>query len=848
MHALDDLGRHAEAAAVGRALLAESDRFLAAGSCRPDVDRDALQQVRAGALTNLGVALGLTGEHAEALRSYARAEAIWRVLDEPEAAAAARANQGIELIALGRASDALRRLDAAAVTFAAAGDRFWHAKCLGHLAEALTSLGRYDDALDALRTARFALQSLGARTEEWRAAIDSASVLLCLGLPDEAEVVLEEIVPRLRLAGVRHDLAAALLVQGTALAGLERRDAAVAALTEAEKLFEAVGNPADRARALLELSRLEPADACGVAGGGAALARATAAAALVDVDRWPGIACLVALRLAELHSADVDVAAARLAEATAVVDRRGLPHLRQALELTRGILRIQQGDLDEGIDFLARSLLQAERIEVGIRDPVLRSAYASGLTRATDHLVRSLIDRARPGDLQRAAARSDRSKAGPLTAVQRGLSSRAKSPHRDLSGEEHQATSLLTELQGAYSALFTSPGPGDEVLRARVATLERRVAAAHALAAYPPVGALPETAANRAATIPVAAALPTEVTSLAYHVLDDEVVAFVTVKGRLTVRRRVTRVRDVLRLLDDLEAHLGAQAVPVLAGQSGRAERLMPACRTVLQRLYLAVLGPVADLLSATSCPRPLVVVPHGVLHRVPFQALHDGRAYLLEDWIISVSPSLDVAAEALARPRRSGPALVLGVADATTPWVEDEAVGVAAAAGTDSVLFVGAEATFARLREHAARARLVHLACHGLFRPTNPAFTSLRLTDRWVRATDVADLDLRGATLVLSACETGRSAEGSGSGPAALAQGLLTAGARSVIVSRWLADDRRTAQLMAGLHQRLAAGDDPPSALRAAQLAVARDDPHPFFWAPFTAVGAPSPSLEAPR
>jgi CHAT domain-containing protein len=56
------------------------------------------------------------------------------------------------------------------------------------------------------------------------------------------------------------------------------------------------------------------------------------------------------------------------------------------------------------------------------------------------------------------------------------------------------------------------------------------------------------------------------------------------------------------------------------------------------------------------------------------------------------------------------------------------------------------------------------------------------------------------------------------------------------------VADDRCTTELMVRLHRGLAAGDGAATALRAAQLATLVDHPHPFHWAPFIAVGAPSP------
>ena len=110
------------------------------------------------------------------------------------------------------------------------------------------------------------------------------------------------------------------------------------------------------------------------------------------------------------------------------------------------------------------------------------------------------------------------------------------------------------------------------------------------------------------------------------------------------------------------------------------------------------------------------------------------------------------------------------------------------------------------------------------------------------MRAVDAADLDLDGRLVVLSACETGRVDDREGVEAVGLARGFLAAGARNVVVSQWLADDRSTADLMTRLHAGLAAGVHPVGALRRAQNAVMASDPHPFHWAPFVVAGAPAP------
>lgn len=154
--------------------------------------------------------------------------------------------------------------------------------------------------------------------------------------------------------------------------------------------------------------------------------------------------------------------------------------------------------------------------------------------------------------------------------------------------------------------------------------------------------------------------------------------------------------------------------------------------------------------------------------------------------------------------------------------------------------------ATAAALREQAPGCSVVHVACHGLFRPENPMFSALRLHDGWLTAADALQLDLRGALVVLSGCETGASrVVGGGDEAIGLPRAFLGAGADAVLVSLWLAQDDTTAALMQHWYAGVRDGQSAAAALRSAQLALTHEHPHPYHWAPFVLVGSPSPFPE---
>jgi CHAT domain-containing protein len=278
-----------------------------------------------------------------------------------------------------------------------------------------------------------------------------------------------------------------------------------------------------------------------------------------------------------------------------------------------------------------------------------------------------------------------------------------------------------------------------------------------------------------------------------------------------------------------------------LAGLHG--ERLQQSTERLLQRLYDDLLARVVPLFEAgaeATAPLPLVIVPHGLLHQLPFHALYDGKQYMVERFAISYAPSATAYAVG-SRPRRSGPALVLAAPDSRIPAVEQEAQAVAAnlrGAVHEVRTPVRPAATRRAVQDAAQECSILHLACHGLFRSDNPLFSALKLSDGWLTGVDVTELDLRGALVSLSACESGRSQVGNGDEVLGLIYAFLSAGAAALVVSQWIVRDDVTATLMSHWYRHLSETDDFAVALRRAQLEILTHYRHPYFWAPFFLVG----------
>jgi CHAT domain-containing protein len=132
-------------------------------------------------------------------------------------------------------------------------------------------------------------------------------------------------------------------------------------------------------------------------------------------------------------------------------------------------------------------------------------------------------------------------------------------------------------------------------------------------------------------------------------------------------------------------------------------------------------------------------------------------------------------------------------------PGAEQEAKAIAPLFNTQPL--IGNPATETAIKPLLPKARMIHLATHGLlddFRGLGSAiaFTPSSSDDGLLTAEEILDLKLNAELVVLSACNTGRGRI-TGDGVVGLSRSLISAGVPSVIVSLWAVLDDSTAFLM---------------------------------------------------
>jgi CHAT domain-containing protein len=215
---------------------------------------------------------------------------------------------------------------------------------------------------------------------------------------------------------------------------------------------------------------------------------------------------------------------------------------------------------------------------------------------------------------------------------------------------------------------------------------------------------------------------------------------------------------------------------------------------------------------------RPIVVVPPGRLHAVPWALLP-----ALRDTPVRVAPSVAtwLRAGLVRPPHHRRVALVIG------PGLHGTAaeVGKIAQRYPDTILLADGRATADRTLAALDGAWTAHIAAHGVFRAENPLFSSLLLDDGPLTVYDLGRLRRAPLRLVLSSCESGMAAHVGADELLGMVSALVPLGTASLLASVVPVNDAATVPFMVAFHDQVQAGSSFADALLAAQHEAA-DDP----------------------
>jgi len=683
--------------------------------------------------------------------------------------------------------------------------------------------GRFGDALRYLESSRQRYDELGMPHQSAIADLEIGDIYLELNLLGEADEIYSRVSSSFRQLKMRAEEARARLNHGRVLVRLGRSTAASLELQRASSLFKAEGNASEQAvarmvQARLSIDRGRP---------GGAVDQLRQAAKVIRQNGSPrqNIYLLLLEGEALAASGQTSEAVKKYAAAGSLAKRSEQP---AALQLSLNLLgeaALSNGDRKKARSYFQRSIDVVERLRSPIGAAEASIAFLASRLGSYENLAGLYLSENKLPEafvtIERGRSRALLDALGERTAL-RGAPAKLAA----------RAAELRADLNIYYKKLESSDRPDADALQKSISKTESELAKANRQ-----LGNLAATRKKNVANGPIDVAhiqrqLKDERTLVEFVEFDGKISAFVVDGTQIRYFPGLAMVDTISRLLEELHFQFGTLryggAMCQFAGQ------LKQRTDAVLRRLYDAVLQPLEPELTTDR----LVIVPVGPLHYVPFAALHDGDRYLAERFEITSAPSAAVWRELHCRKRgKFRSSLLMAHADERIPMVEQEVRKLRKIVRQPTVL-TGSKATFAAFQTEAGRHDLIHLACHGHFRPDNPMYSSLHLADGWITVQDLTNQRLRAKLVTLSACETGLSKVFAGDELLGLARGFLAAGAASLVVSLWTVNDEAAARQMKWLYVSLQRGLSVAASLRDAQSQLIADGAHPYLWAPFVAIG----------
>jgi tetratricopeptide (TPR) repeat protein len=790
--------------------------------------------------TNIGNLYYYLDRHQDALRYYERAAEVFEELSDDARLAYIDFNRAAVLFQLDRVRESRALYERSADAFVRVGSS--SLAILAELAIAYIEYltGHYHEALRRFQAAKESGNVPESTSTDAFTNLDLAEVYLHLNAFPEAADAARRASEFFTEANAPRDLGTAKRFAGAAAAGLGDVEMAARLFDEVARLYDGFGQTVQAAAARLDLAEVE------LGRKNWRIAADIARDASVVFERT-GLAirsrrARVVEARAALGAGDL-VRAARLARATLKrAERGGVDAVRYHCHAILGAIHALKGQRTEALVELRHAIEAVERL----RSRIIVDQFKSSFLEDKVELYESAVGLCLEGDGQDFVEEAFRTLE---LAKSRSLSDLLSEYLREcVPGDDtgrlarERFKRLVDELAWRKSVRDGKDknGPGTEGVRKHIRKLDREIEDFEALVsdAFRRLQVQDRRFAELHSPRVVE---PGELRELVGA--NEAIVEYVVTRGSLSAIvvtnegmravRDIAQTSEVVAMLDGVRFQLDKFSF-------GReyAEREIAHLRRgadlYLSKLYDALVRP----LEREIAGKDLVIIPHGRLHYVPFHALFDGEQYLIEKHALSYAPSATVFALCTKMPRATtANALVCGVPDASAPEIERELEALRLLYPNAHVL-AGPDATRAAVARHALDCGVVHIASHARFRADNPMLSSLQLADGDFTFYDVLALRLSADLVVLSGCNTGMIAVGAGDELHGLMRGFMYAGAPTLVLSMWSADDATTAELMRVFYKELRSGASKRDALRTAQRAGIRKWSHPYYWAPFVLLG----------
>jgi CHAT domain-containing protein len=359
----------------------------------------------------------------------------------------------------------------------------------------------------------------------------------------------------------------------------------------------------------------------------------------------------------------------------------------------------------------------------------------------------------------------------------------------------------------------------------------------------------------------IQAGMPANAQILQYVVLDDRLLMWIVTKS----------------LIQDREVPMEAQTLTEKVSTYLETVKRVPAGDDAdrsprSEELYRILIAPAEPFLDKSKV---LCIVPDKILHYLPYGALVSPATarYLIEDYDLSTTPSSSIFVDLSAAADRKGGSFDERLLSVGNPHFSRSTFDLlpdlpSAAREAQAVsdfykkprVFLYDEARETTIKAEIGKANVAHFAMHYVQNEQSEMLSGFPLTpeqatsnraeksDGFLQSYEIYGMKLpRMRLVILSGCSTGIERQYRGEGAVGVARPFLVAGVPIVVASLWPVDSDSSADLMASFHRHRLRDPLPVSqALRRAQIEMIHGEDmryrHPYYWAPFLAIGGLSP------
>lgn len=756
----------------------------------------------------------------------------------------------------------------------------WSLNSLGMIAD---MRGRYRDALSFGHEAMAMYREAGDRAGIGEAHFGIGSVYFYLGNYTEAMGHYEEAFAVATETGDRQLLGRVVSGMGSVYFAAGRLDLAGELYRKCLEIARASKEKTEIAWALNNLASLD----IQLGAPAAARTRADEALAILPAEEQDYIRAR-SLYLKGMAGGPGDSSIGYLERALALAEGSGLEDLRWKCLSDLGELYLAKGDTAKSYSLQHHAIVSVESLRRLAGSDELRRHFFRPAILPYERIVSVILTRSgRAQDVKEAFSYTERCRAQILASLLREAMDRTGAKGNDrLLEREREILARLTFYQARLQDGTIAPAERAGYLE-KIEGLEKRFASLsfrfeqgddYVSALYPKVEQPDEL---------LSALAPDEIV-LSYFLGEKRSFVFCGKNGELAVRELPAkafieqRVDYFLSLLQQMANTPNRTAAGSAAPDTASAGGAIPAqvFEFAAKELYDLLLEPVARSLGAGD---RLVIIPDGLLNRLPFALLKSGDRYFVADHDISYSPSLrtlrylrergavrsrssrapefDIIAIGASGEGAAGPKSGARVYPFTDIPIEPlsgaarEAKDVASVFSRSLVLSGRSAGEGALKASRIDDTGILHIAAHAYidnddlmrsFIVLNPESgfgdTLANVSeDGILQWHEIAALKLNAALVTLSACRSAGGVLSYGEGMSGLTEAFLYAGGGCVLAAQLDIPDELAGAMMAEYYRGIKKGLGAAAALSSAQRAAIAQDGAlggPAVWGAFVAIG----------